>query len=404
MYAPGSAVNCSLCPFILFPKILIPNPFHSIRRCTNGGTCIDGVDEFHCSCPTGFVGSFCECLLLGNGTMDCNYTAPTGATTSTPFYSTSSLQTEYTSQIFTHDIGFWTTTTTTSTVIPHTSDAASTELPTTIVINEETIPTTELFTSTTLDASNVAITKGTSSSSAGSDGVFGDTTTQFSVTRTSAETATTSVTDDGPSTDFLLTTLVPNTSVHGTTRGPGQTASSTDYNVGGSTSATNGIGPIELTTIGTEPLDLTPDVPKETTTVDGLTATTPTESSTMTTIQSFFTESPDRTTLGLGLDTFTTDAGQYSTIKGPADTTRMPIPSSSLGEHETTTTAWTTTIVINRIDNTTEVVDCMKASCWNGGTCVTSSDGDKVSCVLCTPSTIRLSSMNSFAAEIPVQK
>ncbi|KAL7020907.1 hypothetical protein ACKWTF_011674 [Chironomus riparius] len=43
-------------------------------RCSNGGACIDGVDDFTCSCRNGFRGMFCECLQQSNGELDCNYT------------------------------------------------------------------------------------------------------------------------------------------------------------------------------------------------------------------------------------------------------------------------------------------------------------------------------------------
>lgn len=46
-------------------------------RCLNGGVCIDGVDSFTCSCPPSLTGILCECLLLADDEMDCNYTAPT---------------------------------------------------------------------------------------------------------------------------------------------------------------------------------------------------------------------------------------------------------------------------------------------------------------------------------------
>lgn len=32
-----------------------------LSRCFNGGSCIDGVDSYLCSCPDGFFGTNCEC-------------------------------------------------------------------------------------------------------------------------------------------------------------------------------------------------------------------------------------------------------------------------------------------------------------------------------------------------------
>lgn len=43
----------------------------------NGGTCIDGVDNFTCSCPPQLTGALCDCLVTDDGTYDCEYIAPT---------------------------------------------------------------------------------------------------------------------------------------------------------------------------------------------------------------------------------------------------------------------------------------------------------------------------------------
>ncbi|XP_030556958.1 protein eyes shut, partial [Drosophila novamexicana] len=45
-------------------------------RCMNGGVCIDGVDTFSCSCPPLLTGMLCECLMVGEESLDCNYTSP----------------------------------------------------------------------------------------------------------------------------------------------------------------------------------------------------------------------------------------------------------------------------------------------------------------------------------------
>lgn len=44
-----------------------------VFRCMNGGTCIDGIDSFTCSCPPRLTGVLCECLILSNYTLDCTY-------------------------------------------------------------------------------------------------------------------------------------------------------------------------------------------------------------------------------------------------------------------------------------------------------------------------------------------
>ena len=42
-----------------------------IIRCINGGTCIDGVDSYTCSCPHGITGPNCECLDQADGEYEC---------------------------------------------------------------------------------------------------------------------------------------------------------------------------------------------------------------------------------------------------------------------------------------------------------------------------------------------
>ncbi|KAK9879790.1 hypothetical protein WA026_006852 [Henosepilachna vigintioctopunctata] len=42
-------------------------------RCINGGTCIDGVDNFTCSCLPNLTGVFCECLILPDGSQNCSF-------------------------------------------------------------------------------------------------------------------------------------------------------------------------------------------------------------------------------------------------------------------------------------------------------------------------------------------
>ncbi|KPI93957.1 Protein eyes shut [Papilio xuthus] len=46
-------------------------------RCMNGGTCIDGVDNFTCSCPPNLTGTLCECLIINEDHIDCEYVSPT---------------------------------------------------------------------------------------------------------------------------------------------------------------------------------------------------------------------------------------------------------------------------------------------------------------------------------------
>ena len=44
----------------------------------NGGTCIDGIDTFTCSCPPKLTGVLCECLILEDRkSLNCTYIRPT---------------------------------------------------------------------------------------------------------------------------------------------------------------------------------------------------------------------------------------------------------------------------------------------------------------------------------------
>lgn len=109
----------------------------------NGGTCIDGVDNFTCSCPPRLTGSLCECLILEDGTQDCEYVSPTPLPESTQSVLLTSIQEELT-----------TIETTTISLISynHTSDRTAimtleTE-PTTVIKISEKTTTSELTTET----------------------------------------------------------------------------------------------------------------------------------------------------------------------------------------------------------------------------------------------------------------
>ncbi|XP_059059426.1 protein eyes shut [Achroia grisella] len=70
-------------------------------RCMNGGTCIDGVDNFTCSCPSRLTGTLCECLILDDGSHDCEYVSPTPLTASTQSVLLTTMHEEVTTDITT---------------------------------------------------------------------------------------------------------------------------------------------------------------------------------------------------------------------------------------------------------------------------------------------------------------
>ncbi|XP_041979297.1 protein eyes shut [Aricia agestis] len=84
-------------------------------RCLNGGTCIDGVDNFTCSCPPDLTGPLCECLILDDGTYDCEYVRTTIIPENTTYIGNTHIHdittTEATYRNFTTE-GFRSTTTT----------------------------------------------------------------------------------------------------------------------------------------------------------------------------------------------------------------------------------------------------------------------------------------------------
>lgn len=59
----------------------------------NGGTCIDGVDNFTCSCPPKLTGVFCECLIVDSFTLDCSYISPTPIVLTTTMLPTTTFET-----------------------------------------------------------------------------------------------------------------------------------------------------------------------------------------------------------------------------------------------------------------------------------------------------------------------
>lgn len=65
-----------------------------IFRCINGGTCIDGVDNFTCSCPPNLTGVFCECHILEVNNLDCSYVTqiPVDITTALSLYDSTTMK------------------------------------------------------------------------------------------------------------------------------------------------------------------------------------------------------------------------------------------------------------------------------------------------------------------------
>lgn len=307
--------------------------------------------------------------MLGNGSMDCNYTAPS---TTTPFYSsTTTSDGEFTSQIFTHDVGFSTTA-----IPPNSSDAISTDAPpVTIDVNEETVTPSNPGGLTTSDVPNSTVTKSSWIDTTTEDVVLGDSTTEATGTTISAETTT--VTDDGVSTEGLLTTVGLSGSAGGST-GPEfrTTIPYEETTIFSSPDSAGHEGPHDTSTVGATSLPSSTMSPTETTIIEDETTISTGPSST--TIKPFFTDSPDRD----GLGTSTIEPTQYTTIVEDllttpkiVDTTHTTTPSNP---DDWTTWTPSSTTTFSHVENSTEMVDCMKTSCLNGGSCISTSEGDKV--------------------------
>ncbi|XP_023954756.1 protein eyes shut [Bicyclus anynana] len=119
-------------------------------RCMNGGTCIDGVDNFTCSCPPKLTGTLCDCLILDDGSHDCEYVSPT----ITPIHNVSITTMGFTEptvigSITTIDYTKYSTTTTSISVIPD-----SLNFTTTIESTTENFTTTDISVITEVTTAN----------------------------------------------------------------------------------------------------------------------------------------------------------------------------------------------------------------------------------------------------------
>lgn len=112
-------------------------------RCLNGGTCIDGVDNFTCSCPPKLTGVLCECLILENNEFDCNYISPT----------THKYTSAYTTDIIltSQGLGNISTKFFETTQVPNITEFYSTGYSTTLII-----PETTLIENTTVESSTAS--------------------------------------------------------------------------------------------------------------------------------------------------------------------------------------------------------------------------------------------------------
>lgn len=132
----------------------------------NGGTCIDGVDNFTCSCPPRLTGTLCDCLILDDGSYDCEYVSPTFAPSPNES-AISTLFTESTTTGSTLTIDYTKYNMSLSTSISTVSESmnlstaihtdSTTEMITTALPTDSTVLTTEAITTTNASKTEIDI-------------------------------------------------------------------------------------------------------------------------------------------------------------------------------------------------------------------------------------------------------
>lgn len=338
-----------------------------LLRCLNGGSCIDGVDDYSCTCPPGLTGQVCECLILDHDdgfNLNCNYTRND---TDQIYYETSTI----TEEIYGHSTstgGDWdgdsNYTTTASAALITTTQTIS--LPTDNTEEEQpggTVATTTITKSvptiTTNPPASTPPATITTTLLVGEEGVGGDfeTTTTLLTITTEQPTATSDDGDYGSESD-RLTTIVSlpidgDSGLHKTTTNVISTTTETMLPINQTTTGDG--ASIGVSTIGPEMTTTTEaNIPVET-------KTTTTESSTTTEMHHFFTDVPRSTTLSTTWFDSTMTTTEPTTSTEPPSTTPRTVVT-------TTQPSW----------NFTAGWDCQRMPCLNGATCVTTSTGAKV--------------------------
>lgn len=180
--------------------------FFSFPRCHNGGTCIDGIDEYSCTCPPQITGMTCECLMLDNEELDCNFTSDfttfVASTTemyqtTLPFSTTRRYTVEEYSSTVSADVDEETEKTDSNSIYDTNDMTTSTMLSTTTV--DLTTANVSQTTETNIDSTTTTTSTITSTIDSTSDvsqmlTTFGSTkTTEYEITESSVASETTSI-------------------------------------------------------------------------------------------------------------------------------------------------------------------------------------------------------------------
>lgn len=349
-------------------------------RCMNGGVCIDGVDDYSCSCPPGLTGRLCECLMVGDDEVDCNYTS-TLTTTARVVETTAGGTGHETTNTFSTGTTYDTTYVPRSTEKPNfttISYVKTSESDTTLAGTTITTVTTDQTTTTGSRFSSTSFRTSTSTTIP-----FGTQTFRTPLASTELPYSTVSPLD---STELYTDT---STLSHTTT---------TDDNY------TNKYSPAETST---ESHIEFPDFTRFSTrpTPGHLSTHEPTQpvpTDAPDHITHFFTEFPlyftTTSTTPSGVSLSTDHITSKQTSETPTTVTDVPtthylssstiidttIPTTTTTTSITSTTRRSqmpaTTISTSVTGNYTESPDCAKITCFNGGTCTSSSiNGTKVS-------------------------
>lgn len=354
--------------------------------CINGGECIDGIDDFTCSCPPGLTGTYCECLQLSDDELNCNYTA-SSTTPSPSIFSTFATQPSNSSTTEDHegetptgadattnsivDSTTWSATTlsgpTFTTDEIHTQEIGSTtsssvdEWPSTTMSNEDQQSSFTIYQNELTDTT----TPKTDDQLSNSDPhQVPSSTTTSSLTPGSSTTNPSSISSSSdPTTETPLSTLQPfftdypessprpspTTALPSTTNDYASSSANTESTAGGVETRTT-----FMLTDNTEPTIFDERFHSTTTTntqeANGENTTTTTSTPTATTKETVLESSTTPTVLtstATTLSTTTTSTTQFSTSSSEDGYTGTP--------------------------------DCMRITCHAGGTCVATTEGLRVS-------------------------
>lgn len=295
----------------------------------NGGTCIDGIDNFTCSCPPKLTGVFCECLIVNSSMLDCSYITPTS------FFTTETLRTS----IAAEDLTTTSIETTLETFITEVPNASTifyySNETTTAIISYSSTPVPSLSTETISGSSETKVSEDT--------------------TEVSTEKATTQITENITTTSVAFYTTISPSQVPQTTTVASLTTNTEEVTL-----------PTEIITESSEATSLSTQFSVMTTeTSPGIVATTEVLiqnttqfSTTGITAESTVQYVTEETTLLSSIAPFLTDV--------PVTTKEYMFSTFALPEINETTT--------------TTSIDCSndETSCQNGGTCVYTTNGYKV--------------------------